>query len=118
MRFGFVVALACAAALGIAALAHPWRQGSHGAAVVAQSSLRTGGFDVVVRNDSDAALRIAQVTVNDEFVSFHGGRLVLPSHTRTRLLVDYGWVEGEPYEIGVLTSTGEIIDSEVGGESS
>jgi hypothetical protein len=118
MRLRFAVAVACAAALGVAALAHPWRHVAHGTAVVAQSSLRPGGFEIVVRNDSDAAVRLAQVTVNDEFVSFHGGPLVLPAHARTRLIVDYSWVKGEPYEIGVLTSTGDIIDSEVGGAES
>ncbi len=25
------------------------------------------------------------------------------------------WVNGEPYQIGILTSTGEIVQSDVGG---
>ena len=119
MRLRFLVLLLCAAALGVAAVVvRPWQRASGGSAVVAQSSLRPGGFDILVRNDSARALSIAQVTVNDEFVPFHGGPVVLFPHAQTKLLVDYGWVKGEPYEIGVLTSTGDIIDSEVGGESS
>ena len=113
----FLIALVAVAALGIAAVARPWDRGSHaGAAVVAQSSLRPGGFAIVVRNDSRDTLRIAQVAVNDAFVPFRGRRVVLTPHQRTRLLVDYAWVKGEPYEIEILTSTGAIVQSDVGGE--
>ena len=84
MRVRFVIALVCAAAVGVAALARPWDRSSHAAApVVAQSSLRSGGFAIVVRNDSGDTLRIAQVTVNDAFVPFQGQRLLAP-HRRTR----------------------------------
>jgi hypothetical protein len=117
MRLRFVIALVCVAGLGVAALALPWQHGA-AAAVVAQSSLRPGGFAIVVRNDSADTIRIEQVTVNDAFVSFHGGRPPLKPHERERLSIDYEWVKGEPYEIGLLTSTGAIVDSEVGGEAS
>jgi ZIP family zinc transporter len=115
MRLGFVIAVVCVAGLGIAALARPWQHGSAAAPVVAQSSLRPGGFVIVVRNDSADTVRIAQVTVNDAFVAFHGGRLALKPHGRTRLLIDYAWVKGEPYEIGILTSRGDILQSDIGG---
>jgi hypothetical protein len=115
MRLRFVIALVCVAVVGIAALARPWQHGSAAAAVGAQSSLRPGGFAVVVRNDSADTVHIAQVMVNDAFVAFRGRRLVLKPHQRARLLIDYGWVNGEPYEIDVLTSTGAIIQSEAGG---
>ncbi len=118
IRLRFLVALVCVAGLGIAALARPWQHGSAPAAVVAQSSLRPGGFAIVVRNDSGDTVRIAQVMVNDAFVAFRGRRLVLNPHERARLLVDYAWVRGEPYEIGVLTSTGAIVQSEIGEEGS
>ena len=118
-RLRFVIALVCVAGLGVAALARPWDHGSSAAAaVVAQSSLRPGGFAILVRNDSGDTVRIEQVTVNDAFVSFHGGRPALKPHERELLSIDYGWVKGEPYEIGLLTSTGAIVDSEVGGEAS
>ena len=115
MRLRFVIALIVVAALGVAALARPWENRSRGAAVVAQSSLRPGGFAIVVRNDSGDTLRIAQVTINDAFVPFHAPRLVLRPHGQTRVIVDYEWVKGEPYEIGILTSTGAILQSDVGG---
>ena len=115
MRMRLVVAVSVAAALGGLALARPWGHRSDGAVVVARSSLRPGGFAIVVRNDSPETLRIAQVTVNDAFVPFRGVRLVLPPHGRTRLNVDYAWIRGEPYEIGILTSDGTIVQSDVGG---
>jgi zinc transporter, ZIP family len=116
IRLRFVVALVFVAAVGTAALARPWKHGSRAAdVVVAQSSLRPGGFAIVVRNESAATLRIAQVTVNDAFVPFRAARLVLTPHAQTRLTVAYGWLKGEPYEIGILTSTGAIVQSDVGG---
>ena len=118
MRLRFALALVCVAGLGVAALARPWQHGSAAAAVVAQSSLRPGGFAILVRNDSADNIRIEQVTVNDAFVAFRGGRPSLKPHERERLSIDYGWVKGEPYEIGLLTSTGAIVQSEVGGEAS
>ena len=115
MRLRFVIALICVAGLGIAALARPWQHGSAAKVVAAQSSLRPGGFAVVVRNDSAESVSLEQVKVNDAFVAFRGRRLVLQPHRRARLLIDYAWVRGEPYEIGVLTSTGAIVQSEIGG---
>jgi zinc transporter, ZIP family len=118
IRLRFVIAVVCVAGLGVAALARPWQHGSAPAVVVAQSSLRPGGFAIVVRNDTGDTVRIAQVMVNDAFVAFRGRRLALEPRARTRLLVDYAWVRGEPYEIGVLTSTGAIVQSEIGAQDS
>jgi hypothetical protein len=115
MRLRFVLAIAFAAAVAAVALARPWAHGSDGAAVIAQSSLRPTGFAILLRNDSADPLRIAQVTVNDSFVPFRAVRLVVSPHGRTRLNVDYAWIKGEPYEIGILTSTGAIVQSNVGG---
>jgi hypothetical protein len=114
MRLRILVAVAIVAAAVAVGVARPWAERGHSGAVVAQSSLRPGGFAVVVRNDSDDTLRIAQVSVADAFVSFRGRHLVLAPHERTRLSIDYDWVKGQPYEIDVLTSTGAILSSEVG----
>lgn len=109
-----IVALLCTAAAVALGIARPW-SGAAASGVSASSSLRPGGFLVVVHNDSNGVVRIAQVMVDDAFVDFCGERLALAPHRRARLEIDYAWVRGEPYEIGVLTSTGDIIDSEVGG---
>ena len=70
---------------------------------------------VVVHNDSEDVVRIAQVTVDDAFVGFSAKRLALAPRGRTQLEIDYSWIRGEPYEIGVLTSTGAIVQTQVGG---
>ena len=115
MRLRFAIALVCALAAAGVAWLRPWEHAPHAGAVVAQSSLRPGGFMIVVRNDSGETLHIAQITVNDAFVGFHAGRLLLPPHRQTRVTVDYDWIAGEPYEIGILTSDGAILQSDVGG---
>jgi hypothetical protein len=118
MRSRLVIALLLVVGLGIAALARPWQHESAAEAVVARSSLRPGGFAVVVRNETADTVRIAQVMVNDAFVGFRGGRVALGPHERTRLLIDYAWVRGEPYEIGILTSAGALVQSEVAEKAS
>ena len=112
-----IVALLCTAAAVAVGIARPW-SGDSASGVSASSSLRPGGFLVVVHNDSNDVIRIAQVMVDDAFVDFRGRRLALTPHRRAQLEIDYAWVKGEPYEIGVLTSTGDIIESKVGAESS
>jgi len=68
-----------------------------------------------VHNDSGDVVRIAQVMVNDAFVGFSAKRLALAPRGRAQFEIDYSWIKGEPYEIGVLTSTGAIVQTEVGG---
>ena len=115
MRLRFFLALVCLAAAIAVGVARPWNaDGASASAVEAQSSLRPGGFVVVVRNGSHQPVRLAQVTVDDAFVSFRDRHLVLAPHERTRLSIDYDSVKGQPYEIDVLTSTGAILSSEVG----
>ena len=116
MRLRFFLVLVCLAAAIAVGVARPWNaDGASASAVEAQSSLRPGGFVVVVRNGSHQPVRLAQVTVDDAFVGFHATRLVLVPHETARLTIDYAWVKGEPYQIGILTSTGDIVQSDVGG---
>jgi zinc transporter, ZIP family len=114
MRVLAVAAVLCLAGAVAVGVARPW-SGHHASGVSVETLFRRGGFAVVVTNESADTVRIAQVTVNDAFVGFTGHLLTIPPHQRTRLLIDYAWVKGEPYEIGVLTSGGGIIQSEVGG---
>ena len=109
-----VVALVCMATAIALGIARPWSSGAANG-LTASSSLRPGGFLVVVHNDSGDVVRIAQVTVDDAFVGFSAKRLALAPRGRTQLEIDYSWIRGEPYEIGVLTSTGAIVQTQVGG---
>jgi ZIP family zinc transporter len=77
---------------------------------IERTVLHPGEIELSVRNDGPDPVRIAQVSVNDAYVDFEAsagevGRLGLATVT-----VPYGWIEGEAYEIFLLTSTGGTID--------
>ena len=82
--------------------------------VVEQTTLRPGQIELALRNDGPDALTVAQITVNDAFVPFTAddgteiGRL-----GSTTLTIPYPWIEGEAYEIGVISSTGGTLVHEI-----
>jgi zinc transporter, ZIP family len=115
-----VVVVAIVALVGglATALDRSWSKGSRhetaeATARVVDSRLLPGQILLTLRNDSAETVRIAQVMVNDAFVDFHARRLVVASGGSTRLLIGYPWVEGEGYEVGVVTSNGQIIADEI-----
>jgi zinc transporter, ZIP family len=81
---------------------------------VERTVLRPGEIELTLRNDGPDAVQVAQVAVNDAFAPFTAdagneiGRL-----GSTTLTVTYPWIEGEAYEIFVLTSSGGTIDAEI-----
>lgn len=81
---------------------------------IERTVLRPGEIELTVRNDGPDAVDVAQVIVNDAFVPFTAsdghriGRL-----GATTLDVAYPWIEGEAYEISLLTSTGGTIEHEI-----
>jgi ZIP family zinc transporter len=80
---------------------------------VTQSSLRPGEITLVVHNGSHESARLAQVIVNDAFVDFStSSRTVTPDDVEA-LVVFYPWIEGESYEVRLMTSTGSTVDYEI-----
>jgi zinc transporter ZupT len=81
---------------------------------VERTVLHPGEFQLTIRNDGPDPVEVAQVTVNDAYVPFTAsgegdvGRL-----GATELTIPYEWIEGEDYQIGLLTSTGGTVDAEV-----
>jgi zinc transporter ZupT len=81
---------------------------------VERTVLRPGEIELTVRNDGPDAVEVAQVSVNDSYVPFSAadgervGRL-----GSTTLEIPYPWIEGEAYEIFLLTSTGGTIEHEI-----
>jgi zinc transporter ZupT len=81
---------------------------------VERTVLHPGEIELTVRNDGPDAVDVAQVIVNDAFVPFTAsdgervGRL-----GATTLDVTYPWVEGEAYEVSLLTSTGATIEHSI-----
>ncbi len=81
---------------------------------VERTVLRPGEIELTLRNDGPDAVQIAQVAVNDAYAPFvaDGGNEIGRLDSTT-LKVTYPWIEGEAYEIFVLTSAGGTIDAEI-----
>lgn len=81
---------------------------------VERTVLRPGEIELTLRNDGPDSVSVAQVAVNDAYAPFTTsdgdeiGRL-----GSTTLNISYPWIEGEAYEIFVLTSAGGTIDAEI-----
>lgn len=81
---------------------------------VERTVLHPGEIELTLRNDGPDPVEVAQVAVNDGYASFStsGGRKIGRLGSTT-LTVAYPWIEGEAYEIFILTSSGGTIDAEV-----
>jgi zinc transporter, ZIP family len=81
---------------------------------VERTVLRPGEIELTLRNDGPDPVEVAQVAVNDAYAPFttSDGREI-DRLGSTTLSVAYPWVEGEAYEIFVLTSTGGTIDAAI-----
>jgi hypothetical protein len=116
-----LVALVVGAALGAAAVAWFARgdtvrtasEAEEPGLAVQRSMLHAGTIMLFARNDGAEAVRIAQVLVNDAFVDFRAQRLTVAPGRQTELDIRYPWVEGESYEIGLLTAAGAIVEYEL-----
>ncbi len=81
--------------------------------VVERTVLEPGTIELTVRNDGPDAVRIAQVFVNDGFTDFTAGDGEVGRLGSERVKIQYPWIEGEAYEVGLLTSTGGTITHEI-----
>jgi zinc transporter, ZIP family len=77
---------------------------------VERTVLRPGEIELTVRNDGPDAARIAQVSVNDAYVDFEATSEEVGRLAATTITVPYDWIEGEAYEIFLLTSTGGTVE--------
>jgi zinc transporter, ZIP family len=105
------VALTAAALAGGFVFMHglPWSSAAgEGEVTVAHSALRPGQIVLTLKSSSDEVVAIAQAIVNDAYVNFQAG-----TPGPGDLAIDYPWIEGESYEIELLTSTGSSVDFEI-----
>ena len=79
------------------------------ALAVERTVLEPGVIELTLRNDGPDAVRVAQVVVNDAFTTFSGAEGPIGRLGSERLRISQPWVEGEAYEIALLTSTGATI---------
>jgi ZIP family zinc transporter len=81
---------------------------------VERTVLRPGQIELTLRNDGPDPVEVAQVAVNDAYAPFaaEGGREIGRLGSTT-LRISYPWVEGEAYEILVLTSAGGTVEAAI-----
>jgi ZIP family zinc transporter len=80
---------------------------------VERTVLKPGTIELTVRNDGPDAVRIAQVIVNDAFASFSGADGPIGRLDTATVRVREPWVEGQAYDVQLLTSTGATIDHNI-----
>jgi zinc transporter, ZIP family len=81
---------------------------------VERTVLHPGEIELTLRNDGPDPVEVAQVAVNDAYAPFSASDgLVIGRLGSTTLDITYPWVEGEAYEIFVLTASGGTIAAEI-----
>jgi ZIP family zinc transporter len=81
--------------------------------VVDRTVLSPGAIELHVRNDGPDPVEIEQVLVNDAFADFSQSDGVVDRLDADTVNVQYPWIEGENYEVALLTSTGGTVDESI-----
>jgi ZIP family zinc transporter len=77
---------------------------------VERTVLKPGEIELHVRNDGADAVQVRQVIVNDGFAAFSQSDDNIGRLAGSEIDVDYPWIEGENYDVTLLTATGATID--------
>jgi zinc transporter, ZIP family len=80
---------------------------------VERTQLHPGVIELTVRNDGPDEVFVAQAIVNDAFVQFSGADDPIGRLESATLRLQQPWIEGEAYEVALLTSTGGTITHEI-----
>jgi zinc transporter ZupT len=80
---------------------------------VERTALKPGVIELTVRNDGPDAVTVAQALVNDAFVQFSGAEGPIGRLESATVALRQPWIEGEAYEVALLTSTGGTITHEI-----
>src|SRR6185295_5274490 len=111
------LALIAAAVAAFAALGGPGLGDRRGPPAeelaVERTVLEPGVIALTVRNDGPDAVTVAQAQVNDAFVQFTGADGPIGRLESAVVRIAQPWVEGEAYEVALLTSTGGTVAHEI-----
>jgi ZIP family zinc transporter len=77
---------------------------------VERTVLNPGEIELHVRNDGADPVEVRQVIVNDAYASFTQSEEEIGRLGGATIDVRYPWIEGQAYEVMLLTSTGATID--------
>jgi zinc transporter, ZIP family len=80
---------------------------------VERTALEPGVIELTVRNDGPDPVTVAQVQVNDAFAAFEGADSPIGRLASETVRIQQPWVEGEAYEVALVTSTGATIAHEI-----
>jgi len=112
------VLLVGGALTGLALLAGPTLPDRNGPPVeqlaVERTVLTPGTLALTLRNTGPDPVQVAQVFVNDAYVDVAGGTRPIGRLGTGTLRLDYPWQEGQPYLVSLVTSTGAVVEHEIG----
>jgi zinc transporter, ZIP family len=77
---------------------------------VERTVLKPGEIQLHVRNEGADPVRVRQVIVNDGFAAFTQSDDEIGRLGGSKIDIDYPWIEGQDYEVKLLTATGVTID--------
>ena len=80
---------------------------------VERTELHPGQIELTLQNDGPDAVQIEQAIVNDGFTAFEQDDDELGRLDRSRVTIEYPWIEGEAYEVVLLTSTGGTVEKSI-----
>jgi zinc transporter ZupT len=80
---------------------------------VERTVLNPGEIELHVRNDGADPVQVEQAIVNDGFASFTQSDDEVGRLAGSEVSVQYPWIEGQAYEVVLLTSTGGTIAHEI-----
>ncbi|MEX2252620.1 MAG: hypothetical protein WD649_00560 [Thermoleophilaceae bacterium] len=80
---------------------------------VERTVLRPGEIELHVRNDGADRVAIEQAIVNDGFTEFTQTNESIGRLGASTIQIQFPWIEGEAYEVLLVTSTGGTIDSAI-----
>ena len=78
-----------------------------------RTKLSPGTIELTVRNDGPDPVTVAQVIVNDAFASFSGAEEPIGRLETETVRIQQPWIEGEAYEVALLTEVGTTIAHEI-----
>ncbi|HEX2439597.1 MAG TPA: ZIP family metal transporter, partial [Methylomirabilota bacterium] len=80
---------------------------------IERTVLRAGEIELHVRNDGADPVQVRQAIVNDGFASFTQSKEEIGRLGGAEVKIQYPWIEGENYEVALLTSTGATIGHDI-----
>jgi len=77
---------------------------------VERTVLEPNRIELTLRNTGPDAVSIGQVFVNDAYVDFAGAEGPIGRLSSETVSLVYPWLEGQPYLVSLVTSTGAVIE--------